>query len=140
MKLRNVLNKIHEDWSNNNRMISNTQETRNNLFKILDYLGNLPNKEKQEIITINKFISLMGSQAETCKCLQYLIGYINVLDILWIDENNNIISNDIVDIVNSGQEVLLNGKLLTQNNIFLALQISESYYNDNDNHNNLVGN
>lgn len=138
MKLRNVLNKIHDDWSDNNRMVSNPQATRNNLFKILDYLGNLPNKEKQEIITIDKLINLIGGQAETLKCLQYLTGCIEVLDAQWIDENNNIIPNDIVCQVNSGQEVLCYDKLLTRNDIFLALQISESYYNDN--HNNLVGN
>ena len=138
MNISLVLQYIYRDWSNETRLFTNVQETRINLFKILDFIGNLTNKEKQEIIHIKTIENLVGNQPETIKCLQYLCGHVNVLDAIWVNSiGNKIIPNDIVQEINLGKTITYQNEELTSKNIFLALQISKNYYTNN--HNNIVG-
>ena len=138
MNISLVLQYIYRDWSNETRLFTNVQETRINLFKILDFIGNLTNKEKQEIIHIKTIENLVGNQTETIKCLQYLCGHVHVLDAIWVNSIcNKIIPNDIVQEINLGKTITYQNEELTAKNIFLALQISKDYYTNN--HNNIVG-
>lgn len=129
MNRKDAETKINIDWSIKSLICNNPVVILEIIAKILDYIESYTVEDIIQLADLNKLTEC--SQAETLMAIQYLTGSINVLNAIWLLKDNIIVPNDIVwEIIKNSSSSYMD-KEITNEDVFLALQISVSYYNDN---------